>query len=55
MLADFYRDILGDGTRVRLLFGDAVTGEQVNNGFGLDLQLAGQLVDSDLIDVGHAY
>jgi hypothetical protein len=39
---------------VRLLFRDAVTGQQVNDGFGLNLEFAGQLVNSDLIYVGHA-
>jgi hypothetical protein len=55
VLADFFRNVRGNGTGVRFLFGDAVPGQQVNNGLGLDLQLASQLVDSDLIDVGHAY
>jgi len=40
--------------RVRLLFGDPESREKVNDGLGLDLQLAGQLVDSDLIRVAHA-
>ncbi len=39
---------------MRLLFRDAVPRQQVNDGFRLDLQFAGQLVDSDLICVGHA-
>jgi len=36
---------------MRLLFGDAVSREQVNNRLGLDLQLARQLIDSNLICV----
>jgi len=37
-----------------LLFRDAEAGQKVNDGLGLDFELAGQLVDSDLIGVGHA-
>jgi hypothetical protein len=55
MLADFFRNIRRNGTRVRFLFGDAVPGQQVNNGFRLDLQFASQLINPDLVDVGHAY
>ena len=51
MFAHLLRDIRGNGTRVRLLFRDAVPGQQVNNGFRLDLQFAGQLINSDLICV----
>jgi len=39
---------------MRLLFRYAVPRQQVNDGFGLDLEFAGQFVDSDLIYVGHA-
>ena len=39
---------------MRLLFCDAVAGQQVNDGFGLHLEFAGQLVNADLICVGHA-
>ena len=39
---------------MRLLFRDAIPGQQVNDGFGLDLEFARQFVDSDLIYVGHA-
>jgi len=38
-----------DRARVRLLFRDAVTGQQVNDSFSLDLEFAGQLVNSNLI------
>jgi hypothetical protein len=51
VFAHFLRDIHGDGTGVRLFFCDAVSGQQVNNGFRLDLQLARQLVYSNLICV----
>jgi hypothetical protein len=39
---------------VGLFLRDAEAGQKVNDGFGLDFELAGQLVDSDLIGVGHA-
>ncbi|HLZ92279.1 MAG TPA: hypothetical protein VKQ28_11225 [Candidatus Acidoferrum sp.] len=40
---------------MRLLFRYAIAGQQVDDGFRLDLQLARQLVNSDLVYVGHAY
>ena len=40
-------------TRVRLLFGDANFRQIVNDDFRLDLELAGQLVDADLIRLAH--
>jgi hypothetical protein len=51
MFANLFRDIRGDGARMRLFFRDAVPGQQVNDGLGLDLQLARQLINSDLIYV----
>jgi hypothetical protein len=39
---------------VRLLLGNAIAGQQVNNGFGLDFQFSRQFVDSDLVYVAHA-
>jgi hypothetical protein len=51
MFAHLLRNIRGNGTRMRLLFRDAVPGQQVNNSFGLDLQLARQLINSDLVYV----
>ena len=39
---------------MRLFFGNPICGQKVNDGLGLDLEFAGQLVDSDLICVGHA-
>ena len=51
MFAHFLRNIRGNGARVRLLFRDAIPGQQVNNSLRLDLQLARQLVNSDLVDV----
>jgi hypothetical protein len=55
MFAHLLRNILGNGARVRLLFRYAVAGQQVNNGFRLDLQLARQLINPDLVYVSHAY
>jgi len=40
---------------VRLLFRYAETGQKVNDRFRLDLEFAGQLVNSDLIDISHAF
>jgi len=54
LLAHLFRNVRGDRARVRLLFRDAIPRQQVNDGFRLDLEFAGQLVYSDLIYVGHA-
>jgi hypothetical protein len=54
LFAHLFRDIRGDRARVRLLLRDAIPGQQVNDGFGLDFEFAGQFVNSDLIYVGHA-
>src|SRR5207253_3385924 len=54
LFAHLLSDVLRNRARVRLLLRDAIPGQQVNNGFGFDLEFAGQLVDSDLICVGHA-
>jgi hypothetical protein len=52
--AYFLRDIHRDGALVRFLLRYAEAGQKVNDGLGLDFELAGQLVDSYLIGVGHA-
>jgi hypothetical protein len=54
LLAHFFCHIGRNRARMGLLFRDAIPGQKVNDGFGLDLQLAGQLINSDLIRVGHA-
>jgi hypothetical protein len=54
IFADFFCHIDWNRTRVRLLFRDAIPRQQVNDGFGLDLEFTGQLVDSDLVCVSHA-
>src|SRR5579885_395581 len=40
---------------MRLLFRDPVLRQQVNDGFRLDLEFAGQFVDSDLVYVCHYF
>jgi hypothetical protein len=52
--AHFFSDVHRDRTRVSFLFRYAEAGQKVNDGLGLDFELAGQLVDSYLIGVGHA-
>jgi len=52
--ANFYRNVSGDRTGVRLFFSYAETGQKVNDCFRFDLEFAGQLVNSDLIDISHA-
>src|SRR6202011_3085697 len=47
--ANFYGDVFRNGTRVSLLFRDAVARQKVDNGLGFDFQLAGQLVNTNLI------
>ena len=53
MLAHFYRGCDLDRTGMRLFLGDAGFGQIVNDGLCLDLELASQFVDSDLIRIGH--
>jgi hypothetical protein len=53
--AYFFGDVHGDGAGVSLFLRDAKAGEKVDNGLRFDFELAGQLVDSDLIGVGHAF
>jgi len=54
LLANLLGHVDWNGTRVRLFFRDTESGQKVNDGFGLDLQFAGQFVDPDLIRVAHA-
>jgi hypothetical protein len=51
VLANFFRDIHGNGAGMRLLFGDAVPGQKVDDRFRLDLKLARQFIDPNLICV----
>jgi hypothetical protein len=55
MLTYFFGDIHRDRTGVRLLFGDPVSGQKINNRFGLHFQFAGQLVNSDLVCVAQEF
>ncbi len=48
-LANFYRDIFRDRTRVRLLFRDAVARQKIDDRFGLNFQLAGQFIYTNLV------
>jgi hypothetical protein len=54
MLLNFFRYIGRNRAGVRFLFGNAKTGQKVNNGFRLDLEFARELIDTDLIYVAHA-
>jgi hypothetical protein len=54
VLLNFFRDIGGNRTGVRLLFLDSKTWQKVNDGFRLDLEFARELIDADLICVAHA-
>jgi hypothetical protein len=54
VLLNFFRDIGGNGAGVRFLFGNAESGQKVNDGFRLDLEFARELIDTDLICVAHA-
>lgn len=39
---------------MRFLFGDPEAGQEIDDGFGLDLEFAGQLVNPDLVYIRHA-
>ena len=54
VMPNFLGNIHGDGTRMCLLFGYAKTRQKVNDGFGLDLKLAGEFIDAYLGCVTHA-
>jgi hypothetical protein len=54
VLLNFFRDIGGNRTGVRLLFLDSKTRQKVNDSFRLDLDFARELIDADLICVAHA-
>jgi len=53
--ADLLRNIHRDRTGVRLFLGDTEAGQKVDNGLRFDFELTGQLVNSNLISVGHAF
>jgi len=53
MLAHLYSGFYIDRAGMRFLFSNAGFGQIVNDGLCLDLELASQFVDSDLIRLGH--
>jgi hypothetical protein len=53
MLAHLYRGFYLDRAGMRFFLGNAGFGQIVNDGLCLDLKLASQFVDSDLIRIGH--
>jgi hypothetical protein len=54
VLLNFFGYIGGNRAGVRFLFGNAESGQKVNDGFRLDLEFARELIDADLICVAHA-
>ena len=52
-VSNFFGDVDGDRAGVGFLFGNTKAGQKVDDGFGLDLQLAGELVDANLGRVSH--
>jgi hypothetical protein len=54
MMLNFFRYIGRNRAGMRFLFGNAKTGQKVNDGFRLDLEFARELIDADLICVAHA-
>ncbi len=53
VIAHFYRGFYLNRAGMRLLLGNAGFGQIVNDGLCLDLELASQFVDSDLVRIGH--
>ena len=53
VIAHFYRGFYLNRAGMRLLLGDAGFGQIVNDDLCLDLELASQFVDSDLVRIGH--
>ena len=51
MLANLFCMRYINGTGMGLLLGDADNRQQIDNGLGLDLKFAGQIVDANLIGV----
>jgi hypothetical protein len=54
VMLNLFRHIGGNRTGVRFLFGNAKTGQKVNDGFRLDLEFAREFINADLICVAHA-
>jgi hypothetical protein len=53
--ANFFSNIDRDRTGVSFFLGDAEAWQKVNDGLCFDFELAGQLVNSNLIGVGHYF
>jgi hypothetical protein len=53
MFTHLYRGFYVDRAGMRFFLGNAGFGQIVNDGLCLDLELASQFVDSDLIRIGH--
>jgi hypothetical protein len=51
--ANFFRNIGRDRTGVSFFLGNAEAGQKVNDGLCFDFELTGQLVNSNLVGVGH--
>ena len=54
MLADLFRSGNLNGTRMRFLLGYSGLGQKINDRLGLDLELASQFINSNLIRIGHS-
>jgi hypothetical protein len=53
IFAHFDRGFYLDGAGMRFFLGNAGLGQIVNDGLCLDLELASQFVDTDLVRIGH--
>jgi hypothetical protein len=53
--ANLFSNIDRDRTGMGLFLRDAEAGQKVDDGLCFDFELAGQLVNSNLISVGHAF
>jgi hypothetical protein len=51
--ANFFRNIGRDRTGVSFFLGNAEAWQKVNDGLCFDFELTGQLVNSNLVGVGH--
>ena len=55
MRADLFRYIEIKRARMGFLVGDAKFGEVIEDGLRLDLELPGELIDSNLIGIRHSF
>jgi len=54
-VANFFSDVHRDRAGVSFFLRDTEAGQKVDDGLCFDFELAGQLVNSNLIGVGHAF